>query len=89
MPLVRSSGGATVSSSSRNVSVGRLMPTSCVIANIDPPTVHSPSSASSSPLRIRRIVLLPTPLAPTMAACSPGATPNDTSKKSWSAPGGA
>ena len=35
------------------------------------------------------MVLLPTPFAPTSAACSPGATPKLTSKKSESAPGGA
>ena len=34
------------------------------------------------------MVLLPTPLAPTMAACSPGATRKLTSKNNWSAPGG-
>ena len=34
------------------------------------------------------MVDLPTPFGPTMAACSPGDTPNDTSKNNWSAPGG-
>jgi hypothetical protein len=35
------------------------------------------------------MVLLPTPLAPTSAACSPGETPKPTSKNSESTPGGA
>ncbi|CAB4665616.1 unannotated protein [freshwater metagenome] len=34
------------------------------------------------------MVLLPTPFGPTMAACSPAATPKLTSKNNCSAPGG-
>ena len=65
------------------------MPTSCVMRKTDPPIENDPSSGSSSPARMRRIVLLPTPLTPTSATCSPGATVNDRSKNSESAPGGA
>ena len=67
---------------SRKVSVGRDMPTSWVMVSMEPFTVNSPPSASITPDRMRRMVLLPTPLAPTRAACSPGAIPKLTSKNS-------
>ena len=53
-----------------------------------PPTENSPPSASICADKIRKIVLLPTPLAPTIAACSPGVTLKLTSKNNWSEPGG-
>ena len=64
------------------------MPTSCDIDRNDPAMANSPASDSISPDKIRRIVLLPTPLAPTIAAWSPGETPKEMSKNSGSAAGG-
>src|SRR5690606_15690967 len=88
-PAARNAGAATSISSSRSVVSGSDIPTSWVIRNIVPPIENEPSSGVSSPARIRKTVLLPTPLTPTRAACSPGATVNDRSKNSESAPGGA
>ena len=88
LPASRSAVGATSMSMSRNGSSGLLMPTSCVICKKFPPILNSPSSASYCPVRIFKMVDLPTPFGPTMAACSPGATPKLTSKNSCSAPGG-
>ncbi|CAB4806959.1 unannotated protein [freshwater metagenome] len=88
-PAVRSALGATSMSMSRSESLGSDMPTSWVICRKVPPTVNSPSAASICPVRMRKMVLLPTPLGPTMAACSPGDTPKPTSKNNTSAPGGA
>ena len=65
------------------------MPTSWVIVRKLPPIANSPPSASISPVKIRKIVLLPTPFAPTITAWSPGETLKEMSKNNESAPGGA
>ncbi len=71
------------------MSVGADMPTSWVMVNMEPPIAVSPSSASSSPLRMRKMVDFPTPFGPTIAAFSPGAMLKLRSKNNESAPGGA
>ena len=89
LPAALSAGSATSSSISRRPALGSPMPTSWLMVRKVPPIDTSPPSASSSPDRMRKTVLLPTPLGPTMAAWSPGATPKLTSKNKESAAGGA
>ena len=66
-------------SMSRTVRPSSRQPTSCRITRSRPSTWTLPASGAWSPAMTRNRVVLPAPLAPTSATCSPSPTPKLTS----------
>ena len=82
-----SGGGDRSRSMSRTVRPSSRQPTSWRITRSRPSTWTLPASGAWSPAMTRNSVVLPAPLAPTSATCSPSPTPKLTSWSSSTPPG--